>query len=92
MLQVVVKPSYRMVLEAYWYDHFVIITEYFGVFNQLGGVPFLFNIGFEVFVLLFYLSYLYGSKGMGGVFLVLIHKHKVHGFHDVCFLMLCAPW
>ncbi len=47
VLQVVAKPSYHMVLEACWYDHFAVVTEYFGVFNQLGGVTFLFSISFE---------------------------------------------
>ncbi len=64
VLQVVVEPTYHMVLEAYWYDHFAIFTEYFGVFDQLGGVTFVFNINFEVFVLLFYLCYLLGSEGI----------------------------
>ena len=79
-----VEPSYNMVLEAYWYDHFAIFTEYFGVFDQLGGVTFLLIIGFEVFVLLFCLRYLSGSEEIDGVLLILINKHKVHVYTDGC--------
>ena len=43
-LQVVMEPSYCMVLEAFWYDHFAIFTEYIGVVNKLGGVTILLRL------------------------------------------------
>ncbi len=40
VLQVVVEPSYHIVLESFWYDHLAIFTEYFDVYDQLGGKSF----------------------------------------------------
>ena len=38
VLQVVVEPSYCTVLEAFWNDHFAILTEYVNIINQLGCI------------------------------------------------------
>ena len=61
-----------MVLEAFWYNHFAIFTEYVDVFNQLGGVAFPFSLCYEVMVLLLCFSYLSGGERIDGVFFVSI--------------------
>ena len=83
VLQVVVKQGQCALFQAFWYDHFAIFTEYIDVFNQLGGIAFLFSIVYEVFVLLFCLCYFSGCEQIDGILFISIVKHKVHGFLNV---------
>ena len=83
VLQVVAKQSYCTVLKAFWYAHFSILAEYFGAFDQLGGIAFLFSIVFEIFVILLCLRYLSCSECIDAVLFVLFGEHNVHGFLSV---------
>ncbi len=93
MLQVVVEPRYCPVLEAFWYDHFAFVTEYFDVFDQLYGLTLLVSLCFKVVVLVLCLCYLSCSEWIDGILFVSISKHKVHGFLGVGwgrFMLLCG--
>jgi hypothetical protein len=80
------------VLYAFWNNHVVAYTEYCDVSDQLGGIPFVVCLYFEVWVVFLYLCYFSDCEWIHGVFFILIGKHKVHGILDVASgftLLLC---